>query len=443
MQRVARLVVCVVILLTGCGTSPEPILTEAVPDPTAVSPGELLERYQQATTAYEAGEVDRFCELTAALTEAWPDHPRLIYNLARCRALEGDNDAALDLLDRLITMRVAIDPTEDEDLQSLHELLRFTTLMDRYAAAIAPTVVSEVAFRLDDPEFVPEDVAWDPVSGDLFISSIRKRKIVRIDGQGRQTAFAGYPEIDMFAALSMAVDSDRRRLWLTTAATPSMVDFLAEEHQGRSELLGFDIDSGELVVRVAAPAEGDQHELNDLVVDAGGAVLVGDAPVGAIYRLSPGAETFETIVAPGSMFSPQGIVILPDDGQTLIADYSRGLCLMRSDGSVQILKSPPDAWLGGIDGLSLAGRRELIAVQNGITPNRVVRIRLTENVDGVGDVDVLDLAHPEHDQPTLGEVVGDDFLYVANSLWGAWDREGNLVEGRKLSPPVILRIELD
>ena len=295
MQRVARLVVCVVILLTGCGTSPEPILTEAVPDPTAVSPGELLERYQQATTAYEAGEVDRFCELTAALTEAWPDHPRLIYNLARCRALEGDNDAALDLLDRLITMRVAIDPTEDEDLQSLHELLRFTTLMDRYAAAIAPTVVSEVAFRLDDPEFVPEDVAWDPVSGDLFISSIRKRKIVRIDGQGRQTAFAGYPEIDMFAALSMAVDSDRRRLWLTTAATPSMIDFLAEEHQGRSELLGFDIDSGELVVRVAAPAEGDQHELNDLVVDAGGAVLVGDAPVGAIYRLSPGAETFETV----------------------------------------------------------------------------------------------------------------------------------------------------
>jgi len=443
MQCVGTLVACAVILLTGCGISSEPVLSEAVPDPTAVSPGELLERYQQADTAYESGEVARFCELTAALTEAWPDHPRLIYNLARCRALEGDNDAALDLLDRLITMRIAIDPTEDEDLRSLHELPRFTTLMGRYATAIAATVVSEVAFRLDDPEFVPEDVAWDPVSGDLFISSIRKRKIVRIDDQGCQTPFVGFPEIDMFAALSMAVDSDRRRLWLTTAATPGMIGFRAEEHEGRSELLGFDIDSGELVVRVAAPAEGDQHELNDLVVDADGAVLVGDAPVGAIYRLSPGAETLETIVAPGSMFSPQGIVILPDGGQILIADYSRGLCLLGSDGGVRILKSPPDAWLGGIDGLSLKGRCELIAVQNGVTPNRVVRIRLTEEVDGVEAVDVLDLAHPEHDQPTLGEVVSGDFLYVANSLWGAWDREGNLVEGRKLSPPVILRIELD
>jgi len=442
MQRVGRLMVCVVIFVTGCGTSPEPILTGAVPDPTAVSPGELLERYQQANAAYEAGEVARFCTLTEALTEAWPDHPRLLFNLAGCRALEGNADDALDLLDRLITMRVAIDPTEDEALMALRELPRFSVLMDRYAAAIEPTTVSEVAFRLDDEEFVPEDVAWDPLSGDLFISSIRQRKIVRIDDRGRQTAFAGYPEIDMYAALSMAVDSDRRRLWLTTAATPSMIDFRAGEHEGRTELLGFDLDSGRLLVRVAASADGDQHELNDLAVDADGVVLVGNAPVGAIYRLSPGADTFETIVAPGSMFSPQGIVILPDGGQTLIADYSRGLCLLRSDGGVQVLKSPPDAWLGGIDGLSVVGRRDLIAVQNGITPNRVVRVRLTENVEGIEAVDVLDLAHPEHDQPTLGEVVDGDFLYVANSLWGAWDREGNLVEGRKLSPPVILRISL-
>jgi hypothetical protein len=442
MQRVARSVLCLLILLTGCGTSPESVLQEPVPDPTAVSPGELLERYREANAAYEAGDVASFCAVTVALTEAWPDHPRLIFNRARCCALEGRYDEALDLLDRLIAMRVAIDPIEDEDLAALHEMPRFGLLMERYAAAIEPTTTSEVAFRLEDAEFAPEDVAWDPVSGDLFISSIRKRKIVRIDERGRQTLFAGYPEVDMLAALSMAVDSGRRLLWLTTAATPSMIDFRAEEHEGRSELLAFDLENGELLVRVAAPADGDRHELNDLAVDARGAVVVGDAPVGAVYRLSGGAESFETIVAPGSMFSPQGMVILPDSGQILIADYSRGLCLLRDEGSVQVLKSPPYAWLGGIDGLSQTGRRELFGVQNGVTPNRVVRIRLTEKVDGVEAVEVLDLAHPEHDQPTLGEVAGGDFLYVANSLWGAWDREGNLVEGRKLGPPVILRIPL-
>jgi sugar lactone lactonase YvrE len=443
MRCVGLMVACVAVLVTGCGTAPEPMSQSAVHDPTAISPAELVEKYEQANAAYDAGEIARFCELTAALADAWPDHPRLIFNLARGHALEGRSDASLDLLDRLVTMRVAIDPTEDEDLRSLHELPRFTALVKRYTAAIEPAIGSEVAYRLDEPEFVPEDVAWDPVSGDLLLSSIRQRKIVRVDDQGRQSRFAGHPEIAMLAALSMAVDHERRRLWLTTAGTPSMIDYRAEEHEGRSELLGFDLDSGELVVRVAAPAEGDQHELNDLVVAADGSVLVGDAPVGAIYRLSPDSRSFETVVGPGAMFSPQGIVILPDGGQTLVADYSRGLCLLGADGGVRVLRSPEDAWLGGIDGLSVKGRRDLIAVQNGITPNRVVRIRLNETVDAVAAVDVLDLAHPEHDQPTLGEVVGDDFLYVANSLWGAWDEEGNLAEGRKLTPPVILRISLD
>ncbi len=441
MRRFAWVVVSIVVLMTGCGAAPEPV-TLADQDLTAASPAQLMLQYEQATAAYEAGEMTRFTELTRALVEAWPDHPRLIYNQACGHALQGHSDTALDLLDRLADMRVAFDIAEDKDLESLRELPRYSALVNRFAAINEPTVSSEVVLRLEDPEFVPEDVAWDPVSGDLFLSSIRQRKIVRIDDQGHQSRFVGYPEVPMLAALSMAVDSERRRLWLTTAGATSMIDYRAEEHEGASELLGFDIDGGRPLVRVSAPADGERHELNDLAIEADGSVLVGDAPVGAIYRLAPGADTFEVVVPPGTMFSPQGIVILPDSGQTLVADYSRGLCTVESDGTVRLLKSPENAWLGGIDGLSVVNRRELMAVQNGITPNRVVRIRLAESVDRVAAVEVLDLAHPEFDQPTLGEVVGMDFLYVANSLWGAWDSEGQQKEGRTLTPPVILRIPL-
>ncbi len=441
MRGVGEMVVAV-LLVAGCGAAPEPAPPDPVQDSTMVSRAELLELYERANAAYEAGEIGVFRELTGELVEAWPDHPRLVYNLACGHALEGNSDAALDLLDRLVAMRVAFEPWDDEDLVSLRGMPRFDGLMDRFAEATAPTFVGEVAFRLDDPEFAPEDVAWDPVSGDLFLSSIRQRKIVRMDGGGRKARFVGYPETDMLAALSMAVDAERRVLWLTTAAAPSMIDYRAEEHEGRSELLGFELDSGRLVVRAVAPADGERHELNDLAIDSDGGVLVGDAPVGAIYRLAPGAEAFETVVSPGTLFSPQGIVILPDGGPTLVADYSRGLCRIDPDGGVRLLRSPPNSWLGGIDGLTVTGPRELMAVQNGVTPNRVVRIRLYETFVDVAAVEVLDLAHPEHDQPTLGEVVGGDFLYVANSLWGAWDREGKLVEGRTLTPPVILRIEL-
>ena len=225
MRPFGSMALFIAIVVTGCGIVNEPDPRTTAQNPTEISPGELVDRYQRAGAAYEAGEIARFCELTEALVDAWPDHPRLIYNLARCHALEGRSDAALEFLDRLVSMRIAIDFREDEDLRSLHELPRFTALVDRYAAAIEPTTVGQVAFRLSDPEFVPEDVAWDPVSGDLFLSSIRQRKIIRIDGQGNRTLFTGYPDIEMPAALSMAVDSGRRRLWLTTAAAPSMVDY--------------------------------------------------------------------------------------------------------------------------------------------------------------------------------------------------------------------------
>jgi hypothetical protein len=73
MLRVGLFVVCVTIFAMGCWPSPKPTTTEASPDPKAVSPGELLELYQAATAAHDAGEVARkrclarTCRIVAAL----------------------------------------------------------------------------------------------------------------------------------------------------------------------------------------------------------------------------------------------------------------------------------------------------------------------------------------------------------------------------------------
>ena len=442
MQRISLPMVCVAAFVSGCGAGPASKTQEPIEEAITASPAALLEKYERARAADTAGDTETFCRLTAELVDSWPAHPRLILNLARCKVIEGDAESALDVLDLLASMKIAVDLGKNAELQSLAGQPRFAAIEKRIAAVDDPIVTSEVAFRLDDPEFVPEDIAWDSVSGDYFVSSIRQRKILRIGTDGGQSIFAGYPETPMLCALSMAVDPERRRLWLTTAGAPSMIDYRADEHEGASELLAFDLDSGALLATVPAPPNAERHELNDLIVEEDGAVLVGDAPVGAIYRYSLGGEGFEIVAPPGTMFSPQGIVVLPDGGGVVVADYSRGLCRLDPDGSVRVLRTPPDAWLGGIDGLSLAGNRELIAVQNGVVPSRVVRIVLTSDVDAVASVEILDLAHPEHDQPTLGEIVDNEFLCVANSLWGAWDREGNLIEGRELSPPVILKIPL-
>ena len=47
---------------------------------------------------------------------------------------------------------------------------------------------------------------------------------------------------------------------------------------------------------------------------------------------------------------------------------------------------------------------------------------------------------PGFDEPNLGQVVGDDFYFIANSHWNRFDADGNLPPD--LDGPVVLRIDV-
>jgi hypothetical protein len=107
---------------------------------------------------------------------------------------------------------------------------------------------------------------------------------------------------------------------------------------------------------------------------------------------------------------------------------------------VALLDAPEDAALTGIDGL-LLWRGDLVAIQNGLRPHRILRLRLDGKASRVESVAVLERAHPRWDEPTLGVLVGADLYYVATSQYGAIRQDGSLAQDR-LQPPVILRLPL-
>jgi sugar lactone lactonase YvrE len=148
------------------------------------------------------------------------------------------------------------------------------------------------------------------------------------------------------------------------------------------------------------------------------------------------------LVPPGRLVSPQGLVVSADGSVLFVADYALGLCAVDlASGEVRRLETPPAATTCGIDGLDRDGN-DLIAIQNGVRPHRVVRITLAPDLSRVTGVEVVEQLHPRHDEPTLGAVVDGAFYYVANSHWGAWDRDGNLVAPEALDPPCVLRLPL-
>jgi sugar lactone lactonase YvrE len=423
---------CLALLLSGALA-----LAQAPADPAA----EARRLLTEAAAAHENKDYALFLQKTEAAVALSPRSPRALYNLACAQALTGRAQAAVATLDRITALGVYLDAAADSDFAAIKDTPAFQSTVARAAALNTPVAAGVEALRLKEKDLVTEGLAHDPQSGDFFLSSVHKRKIVRVTRDGVSRDFVTEGQDGLWSVLAMKIDGPRKLLWATSAALREGLGFRKED-EGKAALFAFHLDTGKLARRIEPPADGKKHNLNDLAVDAQGRLFVSDAMSGHVYVVSPGAEALRVLVEPGVLASPQGLVLSPDARTLWVADYGRGLARVDvASGKVQLVDPPPDAVLAGIDGLVGHGR-DLIAIQNGIRPHRVVRVALDEAGTRATSVQVLDRAHPAYDEPTLGVIVGDDLHYIANSQWGSFTKEGALFPLEELREPIVLRLRL-
>ncbi|PYP76886.1 MAG: hypothetical protein DMD35_17520 [Gemmatimonadetes bacterium] len=126
-----------------------------------------------------------------------------------------------------------------------------------------------------------------------------------------------------------------------------------------------------------------------------------------------------------------------------VADYSHGLLRVRvSDGSVVRIADAPGSTSLGCDGIVLH-RGAIVAVQNGVAPARVVRFTLDAAGDSIVAVRVLDQQPALAPEPTIGTMVGNDFVYVATSQWETHDEAGHQLPGAPLPFARLIAVPAD
>ena len=94
-----------------------------------------------------------------------------------------------------------------------------------------------------------------------------------------------------------------------------------------------------------------------------------------------------------------------------------------------------------VDGL-LYFNNSLLALQNSIQPMRATQYFLSDDKLYLTGYKIIDRAHPAYPEPTIGCLVGTTYYYVANSAWGSYNEQHQLVSADKLRSPVILRCDL-
>jgi sugar lactone lactonase YvrE len=192
-------------------------------------------------------------------------------------------------------------------------------------------------------------------------------------------------------------------------------------------------------VRAALPKVG-KHALNDLAIAANGDVYATDSLDSGVYRLRAGAKTLEAFVPPGVFRSPQGIAFAADGRGAYVADYVDGIWLVDlATGKREAVTGPRDVPLQGVDALAIHGK-DLVVSQNGIVPARIARLALDASGRRVESGEILEMNTPLVEEPTLGVVVGDDFIYVANAQWERLDNDGKL--NSEFTEPTIARVAL-
>jgi hypothetical protein len=194
-------------------------------------------------------------------------------------------------------------------------------------------------------------------------------------------------------------------------------------------------------VREIRVTQGDAL-LGDIEVGRKGEIFASDSVTPRILRIAPAGETLEDFAQDARFANLQGIALDEKNHRLFIADYLTGLFVVDlKTRVVTAISNPTNAYLGGMDGLYLY-RGDLIGVQNGTSPQRIVRIELSDDGATAMGLTVLQQALDEWNEPTHGVVAGTAFHYIATSNWPAYDDEGKLREDAALRPLRVMSIKL-
>ncbi len=397
--------------------------------------------YKEAVRAYEAHDLPAFLRHATEAERLRPAHGGMVYALAAANALSGDTVAAIATLRRFAALGHTADLDADADFKGLRALPAFAKLRQALKANAAPLVRSRPAFTLAERDLLTEGIAYDSASRSFLVGSVHRGKILRVDHRGRVTELVPPGLPDFGAPMGLRVDPVRRVLWAAAAALPQTIGF-DSAMAGRSGVFRFDLATGAITGRYAIPADGQPHALGDVTLARNGDVYATDSRAPAVYRVRAGADSIERFVTSPLLLSAQGLALDAEERTLYVADYSRGvLRIDLASREVRLLETADDVLALGIDGLYFVGGH-LVGIQNGVTPHRVVRLRLDAAGDRVERVEVLERARPDYAEPTLGVVVGRDLYYVAASQWERFRDDGTIDAPETLRAPLVLRLRL-
>ncbi|WP_157578349.1 hypothetical protein [Rudaea cellulosilytica] len=389
----------------------------------------------------DAGEPEHFIWTLQRLTQLFPNSGDLRLQLAMAYAGGEQKTETYDTLLHLITQGYYYDIAKDPRFEGAHGTKVWDYIVKTFDDNNKPFGEGKVAFELPKTDSLFESIAWDPKRKQFLVGSVRDGGIYVADGKGGVKEFIKAEAANgLMAVFGLAVDAAHDRLYAISNGVPHFNHFDAAT-AGSAGVYEFVLSNGKFVRKAMLPVDDGRHILSSITIDGNGKVYVADGVVQQIYRLDDGA--LKLVTGNPSLSGIRGLAV-SGDGRTLyFADVALGLfgIDLAQGKPFNIAYDPSHLALGGIDGLYWYDGT-LIAIQNEMSPKRIMRLRLGNDGHSIVQAQPLDAAQEAFKMPTVGAVSGTDLYFIANSQKALYSDLGVLTDAGKLEPVHVFRTNL-
>jgi hypothetical protein len=351
-----------------------------------------------------------------------PHAGNILLELAAAYAMQDNKPAGYEALLTLRDQGYGFRIEDDVRLEKLHGTEVWNFLVEGFKENRGPRGAGRVTLQFPAGDLLIEALAWDPQRKSLLAGSVRTGEVSIVDAEGALAPLVR-PDADngLWGVFELAVDPARDALYVASAAIPHAKTAKGEDY-GRAGVWTFKLSTGAYVSRAVLPRDGRNHLITGLAVAPDGAVYAADSQTRQIFKLE--GETLRPIVDNQRLSSIRGIAVDPAGKYLYFSDFELGLfALELSTGKPVDLKVAKSVTLFGIESLYWQDN-SLVAVQNGIRPQRIVRLVLTRDGTGVSAALPIDVGQADWGQVTRGAIAGDRFYVLANSQKGGYDSLG-------------------
>lgn len=398
-------------------SAPQPVAPQSQNkrSPRKVFPQDLQGLQEMAIQSYQDAEYLRFMQATIKLREQRPYEPQYLVGMVVGAALLGRSTTAYNYMHIMQQQGLSYDFNTTEDTQSIRKTEVYDYLNDLLIKAGEPMGEGRVAFTLPAAAVQPEAIAWDNSRGKFLVGTIESGALLAVGPAGdveellRPTAENG-----LLAIIGIAVDEAHKRLWVTTAGVPGYAPLIPTE-LGRGALMEFNLETLELLQRYDVPVDGLAHVPGSMAVTPTGDVYLIDRAVPMVYRKPAQGNKLEPYLASKELTGFKDLALSDAGDKLYLADAALGIAVVDLEQQTTTMLGAPETLnLGGISGLMYSAG-QLLLLQNGIRPQRLMRLELDASGLNVVATVPLAVALADFNAPSFGVVQGGAVYYFASS----------------------------